>query len=113
MLWAGSGAGGTELVVSATSRGRHRSTDKEGGRTLARIEAVPGVAGVVIGHSVGGKNLGRPARTGSFRLQGQVAGGFRGVVQTSRGIQEVFVRLEEGADRPAVAAAIAAALDGR
>lgn len=96
--------------MPAASRGRHKSTDKEGRRTLARLEAVPGVTAIVIGHSLGGKSLGRTARTGDFRLQGAVAGGLKGVVQTSRGIQEIFVRVAQGADRQQVAAAIAAAL---
>lgn len=96
--------------MAAPSRGRHRSSDKEGRRTLARIEAVDGVVGVVIGHSVGGKALGRTGAAGDFRLQAPVPGGYKGVLQTSRGIQEVFVRFAPDGDAAAIADDIATTL---
>ena len=77
--------------MGKTPRGRHRSTDKEGKETLARLERIPGVTAVIIGRSVGGKALGRGAAVGHFKLQSKVEGGFSGVLQTSRGIQEIIV----------------------
>ena len=72
-------------------RGRHRSTDKEGRKTLARLERIPGVAAVIISRSIGGKSIGRERAVGDFKLQAEVQGGFKGVLQTSKGIQEIFV----------------------
>ncbi len=77
-----------------TTRGRHRTTDKEGARAIARIRAVPGVKAVIIGQSVGGKSLDPRSRTASLKIQRRVPGGCKGVIQTSRGIQEVFIRLD-------------------
>ena len=85
-------------------RGRHQSTDKDGKRTIARIESIPGVTAVVIGRSIGGKSIGRGRSVGDFKLQAEVPAGFKGVLQTSRGIQEIFIRVSEGKD--AVASAI-------
>ncbi len=80
--------------------GRHRSTDKEGARALARIEAVPGVKSVIIGQSIGGKSIGSGAERLGFRIQRREAGGCKAVIQTSRGVQEIFVRIDpEDVDR--------------
>ena len=81
--------------MAKKKRGRHRSTDKEGKKTMARLQGIPGVAAVVIGQSYGGKSIGRDRATGDFKLQGEVQGGFKGVLQTSKGIQEIFVRVEK------------------
>jgi hypothetical protein len=44
--------------VTENQRGRHRSSDKEGKKTIALLKSVPGVTAVVIGRSYGGKSLG-------------------------------------------------------
>jgi hypothetical protein len=74
-------------------RGRHRSTDKEGRRTIDALERIPGVEGVIISRSIGGKSIGRRRAVGDFKLQGEMPGGFRGILQTSKGIQELFIRV--------------------
>ena len=78
------------------SRGRHQSSSKECLRAIARIEALPGVVGVIIGRSYGGKSLGKGGRTGEIRVQREVPGGLKAVTQTSKGLQELFIRTEEG-----------------
>ena len=83
--------------MTDSQRGRHRSSDKDGKRTIARLKSIPGVTTVVIGRSYGGKSLGRDRAVGDFKLQSEVRGGFRGVLQTSRGIQEIFIQVAEGA----------------
>ncbi|MEE3235545.1 MAG: hypothetical protein VX294_15380 [Candidatus Latescibacterota bacterium] len=82
----------------AKGRGRHRSTDKEGKRTIAAIEAISGVEAVFINRSIGGKSVGRSGAAGDFKLQGKTPGGFRGILQTSKGIQEIFIRVVENAN---------------
>lgn len=74
-------------------RGRHRSTDKEGRRTIDVLERIPGVEGVIISRSIGGKSIGRHCAAGDFKLQSEMPGGFRGILQTSKGIQELFIRV--------------------
>jgi 2-keto-3-deoxy-L-rhamnonate aldolase RhmA len=78
------------------SRGRHQSTSKECQRTIAKIEAMPGVIGVIIGRSYGGKSLGNEKSTGSIRIQRPVSGGLKAVTQTEKGLQELFIRTEAG-----------------
>ena len=90
--------------MAGARRGRHRSTDKEGRETLTRLGRIDGVEAVIISRSIGGKSIGRRRGVGDFKLQGEVAGGFKGVLQTSKGIQEIFVKVN-GA-KTAVAAAI-------
>jgi hypothetical protein len=92
-----------ELMMTKQRRGRHQSTDKDGKRTIARIESISGVTGVVIGLSIGGKSIGRGRAAGDFKLQAEVPGGFKGVLQTSRGIQELFIRVSEGKEDVAMA----------
>ncbi len=77
-------------------RGRHRSTDKEGARAIARIEKVPGVKAVIIGQSIGGKSIGAGAERVGFRVQRPEPGGCKAVIKTSRGVQEAFIRIEPG-----------------
>ena len=79
-------------------RGRHRSTDKEGRRTIDAIERIPGVEAVIISRSIGGKSIGRHCAAGDFKLQSEMPGGFKGVLQTSKGIQELFVRVRNPSD---------------
>ena len=77
------------------SRGRHQSSSKECLRAISKIEAMPGVVGVIIGRSYGGKSLGKEGRTGQIRVQREVAGGLKAVTQTSKGLQELFIRTKE------------------
>lgn len=81
------------------SRGRHQSTCKECRATIRRIEAMEGVQGVIIGRSYGGKSLGGEAGTGSIRVQREMPGGIKAVMQSARGLQEIFIRVEEGSIR--------------
>lgn len=78
------------------SRGRHQSSSKECLRAIRRIEALDGVAGVIIGRSYGGKSLGKNGRTGAVRVQREVSGGLKAVTQTSKGLQELFIRTDGG-----------------
>ncbi len=57
---------------------------------------MPGVAGVIIGHSYGGKSLGQGGKTGEIRVQREMPGGLKAVTQTSKGLQELFIRTEAG-----------------
>ena len=82
-------------------RGRHQSTDKTGKKTIARIEHIPGVTAVIIGRSIGGKSIARGRAVGDFKLQGEVPAGFKGVLQTSKGIQEIFIRVPKNKDHVA------------
>ncbi len=79
------------------SRGRHQSSSKECLRAIGKIEAMPGVVGVIIGRSYGGKSLGQGGKTGEIRVQREVSGGLKAVTQTSKGLQELFIRTKEGA----------------
>lgn len=63
---------------------------------LQRIEALAGVSAVIIGRSYGGKSLGSQASTGSLRLQRPMPGGWKAVMQSAKGLQEIFIRCEEG-----------------
>ncbi len=63
---------------------------------MRRIEAMPGVAGVMIGRSYGGKSLGSGSRTGTMKVQRKMPGGLKAVTQTEKGLQEIFIRTEAG-----------------
>lgn len=78
------------------SRGRHQSTSKECQQVLKKIEALDGVIGTIIGRSYGGKSLGRTDRTGAVRIQRRQPGGLKAVMQSEKGLQEIFIRIEEG-----------------
>ena len=39
--------------------------------------------------------MGRHYAAGDFKLQSEIPGGFKGVLQTSKGIQELFVRVRD------------------
>ncbi len=78
------------------SRGRHQSTSKECKRIIQKIEAIPGVHGVIIGHSYGGKSLGKNCRTGAVKIQRLEQGGIKAVTQSAKGLQELFIRTEAG-----------------
>lgn len=76
------------------TRGRHQSTSKECRRVLRKIEALPGVLGVIIGMSFGGKSLGQGMSTGSLRIQRKNPAGLKAVIQSEKGLQEIFIRTE-------------------
>lgn len=61
---------------------------------LRKIEAIPGVLGVIIGMSFGGKSLGQGMTTGSLRIQRKEQGGLKAVIQSEKGLQEIFIRTE-------------------
>lgn len=62
---------------------------------IRRIESLDGVMGVIIGRSYGGKSLGSSSRTGALRVQRRMAGGIKAVMQSSKGLQEMFIRVRE------------------
>ena len=65
---------------------------------IRKIEAIHGVTGVIIGHSFGGKSLGAQSATGSIRLQRPVPGGLKAVMQSAKGLQEIFIRCDSGCE---------------
>lgn len=87
------------------SRGRHQSTSKECHLAMRRIEALDGVVAVIIGRSYGGKSLGQGIPTGAVKIQRKVSGGLKGVTQSEKGLQEIYIRTEPGME-DAIAAAI-------
>ena len=63
------------------------------------------MVGVIIGRSYGGKSLGAGSSTGSLKVQRKVPGGLKAVIQSSKGLQELFIRTEadmEGAITEAI-----------
>ncbi|NBB80204.1 MAG: hypothetical protein GVY36_12310 [Verrucomicrobia bacterium] len=78
------------------SRGRHQTTSKECKQTIAKIESLDGVIGVIIGHSYGGKSLGKNSRTGAVKVQRIESAGIKAATQSAKGLQELFVRTEKG-----------------
>ncbi|MBK1828505.1 hypothetical protein JIN81_15840 [Haloferula rosea] len=50
----------------------------------------------MIGRSYGGKSLGRASRTGSVRIQRRQSGGLKAVMQSEKGLQELFIRIDSG-----------------
>ena len=95
------------MVGAMPSRGRHQSTSKECRQTLRKIEGLPGVVGVIIGMSFGGKSLGQGMTTGAVRVQRKEPGGLKAVIQSEKGLQELFIRTEAG-EQDEVIRAIAA-----
>lgn len=81
------------------SRGRHQSTSKECLQAIQKIEAIPGVLGVIIGMSYGGKSLGKQCRTGSVKVQRIEPGGIKAATQSAKGLQELFIRTESGMEK--------------
>ncbi len=77
-------------------RGSHKSATKKVKRVLAKIEALSSVEAVIIGHWIGGKSLGRGASEGQFKIQREEEAGFKGAIQSSKGIQEIFIRVKAG-----------------
>ena len=83
-------------MARKSKRGAHTSTTRKGRRTIEKLEALEGVEAVIIGMSVGGKSIGRNASDGDFKIQREEEAGFKGALQTSRGIQEIFIRIKQG-----------------
>jgi hypothetical protein len=79
-------------------RGRHQSSCKDGKRTIKRIEALDEVIGVIIGHSYGGRSIGQGRSSGDIKLQRISEGGIKAVLQTSKGVQELFIRVSTGSE---------------
>ncbi|HKK19616.1 MAG TPA: hypothetical protein VJ952_13135, partial [Opitutales bacterium] len=46
--------------------------------------------------SYGGKSLGRHAQTGAVKIQRSESGGLKAVTQSAKGLQELFIRVQEG-----------------
>ena len=61
---------------------------------MRKIEAMPGVIGVIIGRSYGGKSLGQGIPTGGLKIQRKISGGLKAVTQSAKGLQEIFIRTE-------------------
>ena len=80
------------------SRGRHQSSSKECHLILKKIEALEGVVAVIIGRSYGGKSLGQGSATGAIKVQRKISGGLKAVTQSAKGLQEIFIRTEAGAE---------------
>ena len=83
-------------MAGKSKRGAHQSTTRKARRTITKLEALPGVEAVMIGYSIGGKSIGRNASEGDFKIQREEDAGFKGVLQTSKGIQEIFIRIKNG-----------------
>jgi hypothetical protein len=66
---------------------------------IHRIEALHGVIAVIIGHSYGGKSLGKQSRTGAVKIQRIEAGGIKAATQSAKGLQELFIRTETGLEK--------------
>ena len=58
-----------------------------------------GVIGVIIGRSYGGKSLGADRPTGSVKIQRTMSGGLKAVTQSSKGLQEIFIRTHAGREQ--------------
>ncbi len=63
---------------------------------MRKIEALEGVIGVIIGRSYGGKSLGQGSATGTIKIQRKVSGGLKAVTQSTKGLQEIYIRTEAG-----------------
>ena len=61
---------------------------------IDKIEALEGVIGVIIGHSYGGKSIGKQSRTGAVKVQRIEVGGIKAATQSAKGLQELFIRTE-------------------
>jgi predicted alpha/beta hydrolase len=66
---------------------------------INKIEALEGVIGVIIGHSYGGKSLGKQSRTGTVKVQRIEVGGIKAATQSAKGLQELFIRTEANQER--------------
>ena len=78
------------------SRGKHQSSCKDGKKSIKFIESINGVQAVIIGMSLGGKSIGKNNSAGHLKLQREEETGFKAVLQTSKGVQEIFIKIEKG-----------------
>lgn len=85
--------------------GRHKTTCKTGKKTLEKLEKIPGVKSVIIGRSYGGKGL-HQGRDGILKLQLTKGHSITGVMQTSKGVQDIRIVLENNADEDKIRALI-------
>ena len=76
------------------TRGRHKSSCKDGRKTIAYLESLKSVQAVIIGMSIGGKSIGKGNSPGFLKIQREEQSGFKAVLQTSKGVQEVFIKVE-------------------
>lgn len=60
------------------------------------------MVGVIIGRSYGGKSLGKGSATGSLRIQRTVSGGLKAVMQSEKGLQEIYIRTCPGKEEEIV-----------
>ena len=79
-----------------TNRGRHQSSCKDGKKTIKYLESLNGVIAVIIGMSLGGKSIGKNNSAGYVKLQREEETGFKALLQTSKGVQEIFIKIEKG-----------------
>ncbi len=77
-------------------RGRHQSSCKDGKNTIKYLESLSGVSAVIIGMSLGGKSIGKNNSAGYLKLQREEETGFKALLQTSKGVQEIFIKIEKG-----------------
>jgi len=87
------------------NRGKHRSTCKQGKKTVNALLKIDGIKSVIIGISHGGKGL-HQARDGAIKLQVSKPGAISAVMQTSKGIQDINILLESDIDDEAIRALI-------
>lgn len=66
---------------------------------IQKIEALDGVIGVIIGHSYGGKSLGKQNRTGAVKVQRIEKSGIKAATQSAKGLQELFIRTHAGQEQ--------------
>ncbi len=86
-------------------RGRHQSTCKKGKKSIESLKKISGVKTVIIGPSSGGKGL-HSATDGTVKLQISHEGYIKAVMQTSKGVQNLSILLEDEADEPSVRQAL-------
>ncbi len=78
-----------------SNRGRHQSSCKDGKKTLRYLESIKEVDAVIIGLSIGGKSIGKNKSAGYLKLQREEKSGFKALLQTSKGVQEVFIKIKD------------------
>ena len=66
---------------------------------IEKIESIDGVVGVIIGMSYGGKSLGKNQPTGAIKIQRIEEAGLNAATQSAKGLQELFIRTENGREQ--------------
>ena len=77
-----------------TIKGRHQSSCKDGKKSIKYIKSIQGVSAVIIGISVGGKSIGKNKTAGHVKIQREEEAGLKAILQTSKGIQEIFIKTD-------------------